>query len=70
MYLNVDENEIKSLVSTIPMTYVRTEGGRRKTGERIGTILKCESAKVPSLKCESISESLSELDMPNGVRHV
>ena len=27
MYLNVDENEIKSLVSTIPLTYVCTEGG-------------------------------------------
>ena len=46
MYLAVDENDIKSLVSTIPLTYVRTEGGRRKTGERIETIVKCESTKV------------------------
>ena len=46
MYLNVDENEIKSLVSTIPLTYVRTEGGRRKICERIRTILKCESMNV------------------------
>ena len=46
MYLNVDENEIKSLVSTIPLTYVCTEGGRRKTGERIMTMLKRESTKV------------------------
>ena len=38
--------EWHSLVSTTPLTYVRMEGGRRKTGERIGTILKCESTKV------------------------
>ena len=33
---NVDENDIKSLVSTISLTYIRTEGGRRRQANGLG----------------------------------
>ena len=61
MYLNVDENEIE--FSKYDPTDVCMHGRRaskdRRTDQDNPKTRTYESAKVPSLKCESISESLS-----------